>query len=227
MEEATVQGLVAGVLAEAHAARLPPCTTRRACPRIFHGEAALRAVRILNGAGAPTLLQAMHRVVNAVRSGLIGCEVALYGQLMKWRRSNQSGRPLSMGNDLRLTGEGWATPLHSSDPALLHALRTRHSMDAVPYLNQARATYPGGVCKLDAALHLLHLPDGGLEVGKVTRFLGGASETPTRPRPTNPVYDGSKPTPPYAVMCEAFPKQPTWCPALLLATQGRGTGAAP
>ena len=46
--------------------------------------------------------------------------------------------------------------LCSSAPALLHALRTRCPGDTAPYLNQARATFPGGVSELDAALHLLH-----------------------------------------------------------------------
>ena len=87
-----------------------------------------------------------------------------------------------------------------------------------PYLNQARATYPGGVSELDAALHLLHPPDEDLEVGEITVFLEGADEAPARPRPTNPVYDSTRPTPPYASVCEAFPKEPTWCPALPPAT---------
>ena len=39
--------------------------------------------------------------------------------------SNRSGRPLSMGPALRLTGAGSAMSLHISTPALLHALRTR------------------------------------------------------------------------------------------------------
>ena len=64
-----------------------------------------------------------------------------------------------MGDALRLTGEGLDTSLHSSALALLHALRTHHSMDAVPYLNQARATYPGVISELDAELHLLHPMD--------------------------------------------------------------------
>ena len=106
----------------------------------------------------------------------------------------------------------------SSAPALLHALRTRYPGDAAPYLNQARATYPGGVSELDAALHLLHPPDEDLEVGEITVFVEGAEEAPARPRPTNPVYDGARPTPPYAIVCEAFPREPTWCPALPPAT---------
>ena len=108
--------------------------------------------------------------------------------------------------------------LRSSAPALLHALRTRYPGDAAPYLNQARATYPGGVSQLDAALHLLHPPDEDLEVGEVTVFVEGADEASARPRPTNPVYDGTRPTPPYAVVYEAFPREPTWCPALPPAT---------
>ena len=74
--------------------------------RAFLNETALPAVRALNGAGAPTLLPAMHRIVNAVRPGLISPEAALYGHWMEWRESNRSGRPLSMGDALRLTGSG-------------------------------------------------------------------------------------------------------------------------
>ena len=69
-------------------------------------------------------------------------------------------------------------------------------MDAASYLNQARATYRGGVSELDAALHLLHSPEEDLEVGEVRILMEGAGETPTHPRPTNPVYDGTRPTPP-------------------------------
>ena len=108
--------------------------------------------------------------------------------------------------------------LRSSAPAMLHALRTRYPGDAAPYLNQARATYPGGVSELDAALHLLHPPDEDLEVGEVTVFMEGADEASARPRPTNPVYNGTRPTPPYGVLYEAFPREPTWCPALTPAT---------
>ena len=97
-------------------------------------------------------------------------------------------------------------------------LRTRYSGDAAPYLNQARATYPGAVSELDATLHLLHPLDEDLEVGEVTVFVEGADEASARPRPTNPVYDGTGPTPPYAVFYEAFPREPTWCPALPPAT---------
>ena len=50
--------------------------------------------------------------------------------------------------------------------------------------------------ELDAALHLLHPPDEDLEVGEVTVFVEGAEEASARPRPTNPVYDGTRPTPP-------------------------------
>ena len=123
-----------------------------------------------------------------------------------------------MGDTLRLTGAGSAMSLRSSAPALLHALRTRYPGDTAPYLNQARATYPGAVSELDAALHLLHPPDEDLEVGEMTVYVEGADEPPARPRPTNPVYDGTRPTPPYAIVCEAFPREPTWCPALQPAT---------
>ena len=72
--------------------------------------------------------------------------------------------------------------------------------------------------ELDAALHLLHPPDEDLEVGEITVFVEGADEAPARPRPTDPVYDGTRPTPPYAIVTEAFPREPTWCPALPRAT---------
>ena len=117
----------------------------------------------------------------------------------------------SIGDTLRLTGAGSAMTLRSKASALLHALRTRCPGDTAPYLNQARATYPGGVSELDAALHLLHPPDEDLEVGEITVFVEGADEAPARPRPTNPVYDGARLPPPYAVVCEAFPREPTRC----------------
>ena len=72
--------------------------------------------------------------------------------------------------------------------------------------------------ELDAALHLLHPLDEDLEVGEVTVFMEGADEASARPRPPNPVYDGTRPTHPYAVVYEAFPREPTWCPALPPAT---------
>ena len=216
--EAAVRGLVADAVAEAHEAHAAARCDLEGSARAFLNETALPAVRALNGAGAPTLLPAMHRIVNAVRPGLISPEAALYGHWMEWRESNRSGRPLSMGDTLRLTGARSAMSLRSSAPALLHALRTRYPVDAAPYLNQARATYPGGVSELDAALHLLHPPDEDLEVGEVTVFVEGADEASARPRPTNPLYDGTRPTPPYAVVYGAFPREPTWCPALPPAT---------
>ena len=111
-----------------------------------------------------------------------------------------------MGDTLRLTGAGLATSLHSSAPALLHTLRERCPRDAAPYLNQALATYPGGVSELDAALHLLYPPDEDLGVGEVRIFTEGAGETPNRPRPTNPVYDGTRLTP-HAPSCARRPPE--------------------
>ena len=217
-QKAAVRGLVADAVTEAHEAHAAAKRDPTGSAWAFLSEASLPAVRALNRAGAPTLLPAMHRIVNAVEPGLIRPEAALYGHWTEWRTSNRSGRPLSMGDTLRLTGAGSAMSLHSSAPALLHALRTRCPGDTAPYLKQAPATYPGGVSELDAALHLLHLPDQDLELGEITVFVEGADEAPTRPRPTNPVYEGARPTPPYAVMCEAFPREPTWCPALPPAT---------
>ena len=217
-QKAAVQGLVADAVAEAHEAHAAARRDLTGGARAFLNETALPAVRALNGAGAPTLLQAMHRIVNAVQPGLISPEAALYGHWMEWHEFNRSGWPLSMGDTLQLTGAGSAMSLRSSAPALLHALRTRYPGDVALYLNQARATYPGGVSELDAALHLLHPPDEDLEVGEITVLVEGAEEAPARPRPTNPVYDGTRPTPMYAIVCEAFPREPTWCPTLPPAT---------
>ena len=205
-------------MAEAHEAHAAARRDPTGSVRAFLNETALPAVRALNGAGAPTLLPAMHRIVNAIQLGLIGPEAALYGHWMEWRESNRSGRPLSMGATLRLTGAGSAMSLRSSAPALLHALRTRYPGDTAPYLNQAWATYPGEVSELDAAFHLLHPPDENLEVGEITVFVEGADEAPARPRPTNPVYDGTRPSPPFAIVCGGFPREPTWCSALPPAT---------
>ena len=204
---------MADAVAEAHEAHAAARRDLKGSARAFLNETALPAVRALNGAGAPTLLPAMHRIVNTVRLELISPEAALYGHWMEWHESNWSGRPLSMGDTLQLTGAGSAMSLRSSAPDLLHALRTRYPGDAAPYLDQARATYPGGVYELDAALHLQHSPDEDLEVGEITVFVEGADEAPARPRPTNPVYEGTRPTLPYAIVCEAFPREPTWCPA--------------
>ena len=77
--------------------------------------------------------------------------------------------------------------LRSSAPALLHALKMRYPGNTAPHLNQAQATYPGGVPELDAALHFLRPPDEELEPGKITVFVEGAEEVPARPRPTNPM----------------------------------------
>ena len=117
-----------------------------------------------------------------------------------------------MGDTLQLTGAGSAMSLRSSAPALLHALRTRYPGDAAPYLNQARATYPGGVSELDAALHLLHPPDEDLEVGEITVFVEGADEAPARPRPTNPVYDGTRPPPHTPLYARRSPGSPLGAP---------------
>ena len=212
-QKATVRSLVADAVAEAHEAHAAARRDLTGSARAFLDETALPAVRALNGAGAPTLLPAMHQIKNAIRPRLISPEAALYGHWMEWHESNRSGRPLSMGDALQLTGARSAMSLRSSAPALLHALRTRYPGDTAPYLKQAQATYPGGVSELDAALHLLHPPDEDLEMGKITVFMEGADEAPARPRPTNPVYDGTRPTPPYAVVCEAFPREPPWCPA--------------
>ena len=217
-QEATVRGLVADTAAEAHEAHAAARRDPTGSARAFLNETALPAVRALNEAGAPTLLAAMHQIVNAIQPGLIGPEAALYGNWIEWRESNRSGRLLSMGDTLRLMGAGSAMSLGSSAPALLHALMMRYPGHMAPYLSQARATYPGGVSELDAALHLLHPPDEDLEVGEITVFVEGADEAPARPRPTDPVYDSTRPTPPYAIACEAFPREPTWCPALLSAT---------
>ena len=104
-----VRGLVVDAVTEAHE----------------HNPAgSARAFRALNGAGGPTLLPAIHRIVNAVQPGLISPEAALYGHWMEWLTSNRSGRPLSMEDTKRPTGAGSAMSLHSSAPALLHALRT-------------------------------------------------------------------------------------------------------
>ena len=218
-QEATARGLVADAVAEAHKAHAVARRDLTGSARAFLNETALPAIRALNGAGASTLLPEMHRIVNAIHPGLISPEAALYGHWMEWHESNRSSRPLSMGDTLRLTGAGSAMSLRSSAPALLHALRTCYPGDAAPYLNQAQATYPVRVSELDAALHLLHPPDEDLEVGESTVFVEGANKgPPARPLPTNPVYDGTRRTPPYAIVSEAFPREPTWCPALPPAT---------
>ena len=153
---------------------------------------------------------------NAVHPGLVDPNVVLYALWMEWHASNQAGRSLSMGDTLRLTGEGSATALRSRAPALLHILRTRHSAGEAPCLGQARARY--GLSEPNAALRLLQLPDEDLEEGEVTTFAEGAGEATPRLRPANAVYDETGPAPLYAVVCDAFPREPAWCPSLPPAT---------
>ena len=96
-QEAAVRGLVADAVTEAHeahaAARRDPAGSARA----FLSETALSAVRALNGAGAPALLSAMHRIVNAVQPGLIRLEAALYGHWMEWRSPTGRAGPCPWG----------------------------------------------------------------------------------------------------------------------------------
>ena len=76
-QEAAVLGLVADAVAEAHEAHAAARCDLTGSARAFLNETALPAVRALNGAGAPTLLLAMHRIVNAVQQGLISPEADL------------------------------------------------------------------------------------------------------------------------------------------------------
>ena len=86
--EAAVRGLVADVVAEAHEAHAAARHDLAGSASAFLSEAALPAVCALNGAGAPALLPAMHRIVNAVQPGFISPEAALYRHCMEWRESN-------------------------------------------------------------------------------------------------------------------------------------------
>ena len=88
-QEAAVRGLVADAVTEAQEAHAAAQHDPAGSARTFLGEAALRAIRALNGAGAPTLLPAMHQIMNAVQPGLISLEAALYGHWMEWRTSNR------------------------------------------------------------------------------------------------------------------------------------------
>ena len=67
--EATVRGPVADAVAEAHEAQAAARRDLTGSARAFLNETALPAVRALNGAVAPTLLPAMHRIVNANQPG--------------------------------------------------------------------------------------------------------------------------------------------------------------
>ena len=82
-QEAAVWGLVADAVAEAHEAHAAARCDLMGSARTFLNETALPAVRALNKAGAPKLLPAMHRIVNAVQPGLISPEAALYEHWME------------------------------------------------------------------------------------------------------------------------------------------------
>ena len=85
---------MADAVTEANAAHGAALHNPAGSARTFLGEAALPTVRALNGAEAPALLPAMHRIVNAVRPRLIRPEAALYGYWMNWGTSYRLGRPL-------------------------------------------------------------------------------------------------------------------------------------
>ena len=65
-QQAADQGLVADAVTRAHEAHAAAQHNLAGSARAFLSESALPAVRPLNGAGARTLLPAMHRIVNAV-----------------------------------------------------------------------------------------------------------------------------------------------------------------
>ena len=88
---------MADAVTEEHAAHAGAQHDPAGSAKAFLGQAALPVVCTLNGVGAPALLPAMHRIVNANRPGLIGPEAALYGYWMEWRTSNRSGRDLLWG----------------------------------------------------------------------------------------------------------------------------------
>ena len=89
-QEAAVRGLVTDAVAEAHEAHAAaPCDLTRSA-RAFLNETTLPAVRALNGAGGPTLLPAMHRIVNAVQLGLISPETPSTGT--GWSGASPTGR---------------------------------------------------------------------------------------------------------------------------------------
>ena len=69
-QEAAVRDLVAGAVVEVHTAHAAALQEPAGGMRAFFCDAALLAVRALNGAGALTLLPTMHRIVNAVHPGL-------------------------------------------------------------------------------------------------------------------------------------------------------------
>ena len=216
-QEAAVRGLVADAVTEAHeahaAARHDPAGSARA----FLSEAALPAVRALNGAGAPALPPAMHRIVNAVQPGLISREAALYGHWMEWRESNRSGRPLSMGDTLRLTGAGSAMSLRSSaSPAARpqDALLRGHG----PVPEPGAGHIPGGSVRGGRGAPP-STPTGRGTGGGQSHGIRGRRGRGAHPPPTDqPGVRWHQADPPYAVMCEAFPREPTWCPALPPAT---------
>ena len=69
-QEAAVRGLVADAVAEAKEAHAAARCDLEGSARAFLNETALPAVRALNRARGPTLLPAMHRIVNAIRPGV-------------------------------------------------------------------------------------------------------------------------------------------------------------
>ena len=81
-QEAAIRGLVGDAVTEAHEAHAAAQRDPTGSARAFLSEAALPVCALI-GAGAPTLLPAMPRIVNAAQPGLISPEAALYGHWME------------------------------------------------------------------------------------------------------------------------------------------------
>ena len=88
---------MANAVAEAHEAHAAARRDLTGSARAFLNGTALPVVRALNGAGAPTLLPAMHRIVNAVQPGLISPDAALYGHWMEWHDPTGRAGPCPWG----------------------------------------------------------------------------------------------------------------------------------
>ena len=118
--EAVERDRVAGAVAQAHSAHAAALQDLGGSMRTFLCKAALPAVWALRGARALTLLPAMHRILNAVRPGLLDPGAAFCGLWIERHLSYQAGLPLLIGDTLRLTGKRLATALRSSAPKGCH-----------------------------------------------------------------------------------------------------------
>ena len=183
-------------MSEAHEAHAAARRDLTGSARAFFNETALRAVCPLNGAGAPTLLPAMHQIVNTIQRGA----------------HRPGGGPLRALDGVAPVQPVGPAPVHGGPPAtdgsgVCHIPPQQRPSPAARPQNALPRGH-GPVPEPGAG----HIPGGSVRAG-----CGAPPSTPTGQGPGGGRNHGVRGRRGRGV-CEAFPRGPNWCPALPPAT---------